>query len=373
MRHALIGLALWCTAALGATGARAQDRTVILVRHAERAPEPRADPPLTEAGRARAGALADAVTGRVDVVIVTPYRRTRETAAPIARIRGLTPVEVSPAGGLAAHAREVADSILAGAPGRTVLVVGHSNTLPAIIAALGGPTVPDLCETEYATLFVLTLPAAGPPRLTRAVYGAPDPPGADGCRAAPPGMLETRPPMPDSTPYGRLNPKAPPELARFAFLVGRWRCDVRITPPGSAELRFRGEWTGRYVLDGYAIVEEYRQWDSAGTLVQLGQNIRSYDAARRRWVIRWLDALAGTWLELAPPDLGDVVMTETSITYYHHLPEGPAAALFPANTIFRVSYENISLRHFTWRAAASRDSGKTWEVVQQIEAERAEP
>ena len=196
MRHTFIGLALWGTAALAATDAGAQDRTVILVRHAERAPEPRGDPPLTEAGRARAGSLADSVAGRVDAVIVTPYRRTRETAAPTARVRGLTPIEVSPAGGLAAHAREVADSILAGPAGRTVLVVGHSNTLPAIIAALGGPTVPDLCETEYATLFVLTVPATGPRHLTRATYGAPDPPGADGCRAAPPGMLETKPPRP---------------------------------------------------------------------------------------------------------------------------------------------------------------------------------
>jgi hypothetical protein len=186
-------------------------------------------------------------------------------------------------------------------------------------------------------------------------------------------MPETMPTMPDSARYGRLNPSAPPELGRFAFLIGRWSCDVRITPPGGAELRFRGEWTGRYVLDGYAIVEEYRQWDSAGTLVQLGQNIRSYDAARRRWVIRWHDALAGTWLELAPPDLGDVAMTDTSITYYHHLPEGPAAALFPPHTIFRVSYEDISPRRFTWRAAASRDRGETWEVVQVIEAGRAEP
>ena len=184
MRHTLIGLALWCTAALGATGALAQDRTVILVRHAERAAEPRGDPPLTEAGRSRADALVDAITGQVDAVIVTPYRRTRETAVPIARIRGLTPVEVSPAGGLAAHAREVADSVLAGTAGRTVLVVGHSNTVPAIIAALGGPRIPDLCEGEHARMFVLTIPADGAPRLKEQAYGAPDAPGADACHTA---------------------------------------------------------------------------------------------------------------------------------------------------------------------------------------------
>jgi len=57
--------------------------------------------------------------------------------------------------------------------------VGHSNTVPAIIEALGGPRMPDICESVYANLFIL-VPGAGEARLVRSRYGAADPePGAD--------------------------------------------------------------------------------------------------------------------------------------------------------------------------------------------------
>ena len=178
-------LAAACVAATPGTAAAQADRVVILVRHAEKADEPRADPPLTEAGRARADALAKTVdAARVSAVIVTPFLRTRGTAEPLARALSLTPIETPIAGGLAAHVRTVADSVRARPAGEAIVVVGHSNTIPAIIAALGGPRLPDMCETEYATFFVLTLPAEGTPRLIRAQYGAPDPPGADACDAA---------------------------------------------------------------------------------------------------------------------------------------------------------------------------------------------
>jgi hypothetical protein len=58
--------------------------------------------------------------------------------------------------------------------GKSVLVVGHSNTVPGIIAALGGPKLPDICDASYAILFTLRIPAAGEPTLTRASYGVAD-------------------------------------------------------------------------------------------------------------------------------------------------------------------------------------------------------
>jgi broad specificity phosphatase PhoE len=190
MRNSAVTIAVCAAALLGATPLPAQDRTVILVRHAERAAEPRADPPLTEAGQARAAALARALeSAGVGSAIVTQYRRTRETADPTARAGGVTPIVAEVAGGLAAHVQAVADAVRGRPAGETVLVVGHSNTIPAIIAALGGPRLPDLCDTEYATLFVLTVPAAGSARLIRGAYGAADPPDAAGCRPSPPGML----------------------------------------------------------------------------------------------------------------------------------------------------------------------------------------
>jgi hypothetical protein len=58
-----------------------------------------------------------------------------------------------------------------------VLVIGHSNTVPAILAALGGPQLPDLCETSFHHIFLLR-PGAGWMQLS---YGAPSEPPAAGC------------------------------------------------------------------------------------------------------------------------------------------------------------------------------------------------
>lgn len=157
-------------------------RLVILVRHAEAGGEPPADPSLTDAGRVRARALAAALehTG-LDAIIVTPFARTRMTAEPVAQMRGITPMVVEVAGGMDQHVAAVVEAVHGRPADGAVLVVGHSNTIPAIVRALGGPPLADLCHTEFATLFVLTLPPDGPPRLLRASYGPADPPGAEMC------------------------------------------------------------------------------------------------------------------------------------------------------------------------------------------------
>jgi broad specificity phosphatase PhoE len=148
---------------------------VVLVRHAEKATSPEHDPGLTEGGRARADALAEALRdARVDAVITSHYERTRKTAEPVAAARHLTPVVIRAGTDTSAHVREVAAAVRRQAGG-LVLVVGHTNTIPPIIAALGGPQLPDICDGEYARLFTLVLTPGGTPRLIRSTYGAPDP------------------------------------------------------------------------------------------------------------------------------------------------------------------------------------------------------
>jgi broad specificity phosphatase PhoE len=167
-------LVLACIIFAGAH-ASAQSRTtlVILVRHAEKAAEPAADPSLTPAGTVRARALAAALANvRVEAVITTELVRTGETALPVAEARGLT-FEIVHTGARDAHANAVADAVRAHA-GQAVLVVGHSNTIPAIIAALGGPKLPDICDTQYSTLFVLVV-GEGRADLVVSSYGAPSP------------------------------------------------------------------------------------------------------------------------------------------------------------------------------------------------------
>jgi broad specificity phosphatase PhoE len=149
---------------------------VVLVRHAEKATSPENDPGLTDSGRARADALAEALRdARVDAVITSHYERTRKTAEPVAAARHLTPVLIRAGTDTSAHVREVAAAVRSQAAGGLVLVVGHTNTIPPIIAALGGPQLPDICDGEYARLFTLVLPPGGPPRLIQSTYGAPDP------------------------------------------------------------------------------------------------------------------------------------------------------------------------------------------------------
>jgi broad specificity phosphatase PhoE len=147
---------------------------VLLVRHAERAPGS-GDVPISEAGQARARALAEVgkVAG-VQVIITTQFQRTKQTAAPLAEALGLTPVAVTTQADVAKHIADVAAAVKQHA-GKTVLVVGHSNTIPAIVGALGGPKLADLCETEYDNLFTLVLDAEGGVRTVRGKFGGATP------------------------------------------------------------------------------------------------------------------------------------------------------------------------------------------------------
>ena len=139
---------------------------------------------MSEAGRARAVALAAALRDAgVSDVLVTPRKRTHETAAVLTEARQLTAHVVPFGASTPAHAAAVAAAVRK-AKGHAVLVVGHSNTVTLIIAALGGPRLPELCDAEYANLFIVRLPARGSPTFVRAHFGAPDPAGAGTCEAA---------------------------------------------------------------------------------------------------------------------------------------------------------------------------------------------
>lgn len=180
-RRAALPALLLVAFACAASHAAAQAPTVvILVRHAEKARGGGDDPPLTREGQARAQALADALAGsRVDAIVTTQYRRTRDTAAPLAATRRITPevVDVHQGGD---QVGRIAQAVRRHA-GQVVVVVAHAETVARIIAALGGPHLPDLCDAEYAHLFVLTLRPGAEPSLVHARYGAPDRPSRD-CR-----------------------------------------------------------------------------------------------------------------------------------------------------------------------------------------------
>lgn len=175
--------ALFIAALLGGTlsmPAAAMPDLVVLVRHAERATEPAGDPALTPAGEQRAQALAQALGGlRVNTILTTQFRRTRDTAAPLARALGIQPQAVEARrGGAVEHLQAVADAVRAQTG--VVLVVGHSNTITAVLAALGGPKLDEVCETSFHHAFLLQ-PGTPTPRWAQFSYGAPSAEPQPGC------------------------------------------------------------------------------------------------------------------------------------------------------------------------------------------------
>jgi hypothetical protein len=98
----------------------------------------------------------------------------------------------------------------------------------------------------------------------------------------------------DEQQFRKPNPKAPPELSRFAFIIGNWRFDAKLKRDDGSWDTFEGKWEGRYILDGYAIEDEFRMASPAGELMVLGLNLRAYDSKKKNWNLKWLNALAGT-------------------------------------------------------------------------------
>jgi phosphohistidine phosphatase SixA len=157
----------------------------VFVRHADRASQPAGDPALSEAGTQRAKDLAASLRDtRLTAIITTQYLRVRETAQPTAAALSLTPQvlavkNVYDAAEQEAHVKDVQAALHKHAGG-AVLVVDHGNMIWRIIAALGGPKLPDICDPIYDHVLVV-VPIAGKIQLLSARYGAASPPPSSGC------------------------------------------------------------------------------------------------------------------------------------------------------------------------------------------------
>lgn len=164
LRRAALAIGLFGLAACA--GVPEPDPTIYLVRHAEKqADSP--DPGLTPAGEARALALAERLSeAGLAAIYSSPYRRTRDTAAPVAARTGLSVTEYDPRAldVLAGRLRE---------EGLTALVVGHSNTTPELAAALGAePGAPIREADEYDRIYVIRLRPDGGADSRIERYGA---------------------------------------------------------------------------------------------------------------------------------------------------------------------------------------------------------
>ena len=145
---------------------------VVVVRHAEKDDDDKHDPSLAGSGEVRAEALAATLAGAsLDRVIATQFRRTQQTAAPAAAAAGLA-VETRPidAGNAATYADDLAADLRTMPAGSTVLVVGHSNTVPGIVQALSGQAPEPMPETEYDRYTVVLIDADGDARVITSRY-----------------------------------------------------------------------------------------------------------------------------------------------------------------------------------------------------------
>jgi probable phosphoglycerate mutase len=158
MKH-FLALLLLCGLLLSTAAAQS---TIFIVRHAEKAQRDGDDPDLSEAGRARAESLANLLKDAgISAIYTSEVKRTKQTAAPLARALHLDPTVV------AANERAALIAKLKDASG-DVLVVGHSNTIPDLIRALGITTPVTIADNDYDNLFVLILEEK--PRLLRLHY-----------------------------------------------------------------------------------------------------------------------------------------------------------------------------------------------------------
>jgi broad specificity phosphatase PhoE len=159
--------------ALGETAPSGDTATVVLlVRHAEKAVGPGDDPPLTPEGRCRAKALATALRdARPTTIITTQLQRTIQTAQPSAASAGINPERVPIDSSNISQNVGAITAVVRNHLRETILIVGHNTTVPAVIAALGGPQLPIIPDAEYDKLFVLIL--GKDVRLVQSRYGAP--------------------------------------------------------------------------------------------------------------------------------------------------------------------------------------------------------
>ena len=129
----------------------------VVARHAEKDADGTKDPPLSAAGRERAQRLVQHVGAPLAAAYATGYRRTQQTAAPTAAARGIAVATYDATQPEAAFAATLRERHASG----TVLVVGHSNTVPGIVSTLCGCDVAPIGDNDYDRLYRVRIAGDG--------------------------------------------------------------------------------------------------------------------------------------------------------------------------------------------------------------------
>lgn len=154
---------------------------------------------------------------------------------------------------------------------------------------------------------------------------------------------------PSMTTFGELSPLAPPELAVFSFLIGKWTGTGRTRLPDGTSAEFPVTWIGRHILDGTAIADELHAPAPDGT-PYLGISLRQYDAVRRMWVIEYLNVTGSFLRRQVNASAGSVQQRGRDVT---------VASDSPSVHVLE-HYLVADDRHFTYRLDVSSDGGRSW-------------
>ena len=146
---------------------RVDATTIILIRHGERdEPNPAdPDPHLNELGRARAQTLIHVVgKSGIKAIYTSHFLRTKETAQPLAERLSLLGIQID-------AVSDIRNDILSKHTGKTVLVIGHTDSVPQLINQLGAGRGVNIQNGEFDRLFVVTVFSSGRASLTELKYG----------------------------------------------------------------------------------------------------------------------------------------------------------------------------------------------------------
>lgn len=131
--------------------------TFVLVRHAEKATEGGGDPELTPEGAKRAAAFAALFrNASVDAIYTTDYKRTRNTVTPLADEKHLA------VNTYASMKTADLEGLVTKYNGGTIMIAGHSNTIPGIANELiGERRFKQFADDDYGNIIVISVTAVG--------------------------------------------------------------------------------------------------------------------------------------------------------------------------------------------------------------------
>jgi hypothetical protein len=161
--------------------------------------------------------------------------------------------------------------------------------------------------------------------------------------------------------FGTLNPAAPAETEQFAFAIGEWACTTRSRQPdGSIKESAPATWTFYYILDGWAIQDDWIAKQPNGSTFY-GTNVRSFNRESGKWDNRWLPIGSLQWKQYESEQVGDIMVMTGG-----HGKDAQGREFVDRNT-----FHTITESSWSWRKDRSFDGGQTWiEGVFFIDAQR---